>query len=160
MIMKSLAAAVLAGAVALVSTAAQAAYPAPDGELTCTTATVYVTTTFTCTIASPAGTSATLVATTGGDDPGIAGVTAVTKAIASSDTAVFTISAPSTATQIAFTGEVNGVATNAAAVTVTTEPVAPPASGGNFNLAIGAGVLLAAGATVLVVARRRSQAEA
>ena len=58
MMKKYLAAVVLAGVVALVPTAAQAAYPAPEGELTCTSATVYVTTTFTCTIASPAGTSA------------------------------------------------------------------------------------------------------
>lgn len=170
MIARTFASVALAGAVVLAPTAAFAeTYPAPEDALTCSATVVDQGQTFDCTVEGPNGASAQLQTTTSGDDATIAGtVTSAPKTIVN-NVAEFTVTAPGTAGVIGISAIINGEAVDTASINV-----AAPAGGGNGDddelartgfenagLAIGAGILLVAGATTVFVAgRRRANANA
>jgi hypothetical protein len=160
MIRRLLAVVALAAAVALTPMAAfGATYPAPESALTCNKTAVVVNSTFTCTIQGPAGESATLTATTAGANPSIAGTVSLTKVIPGTNAAVFTVTAPASATTIAFAGSVATAPTNGASVAVTS--VTLGATGANIGVALGAGSLLVLGGAALIIgSRRRSKTTA
>lgn len=149
------AAAVMAGALALTPMVAFAAYPAPSAALTCSQSTVPVSTVLTCTIAGPSGATATLTTSTTGENATIAGVASATKTIGISEIASFTVTAPSTALTIVITGFVGGVPTNGAIVGVTSGSGSLAGTGTNLDIAIGAGALLVLGGTALILGTRR-----
>lgn len=160
MIRRSLAVALLSAAVALTPTAAfGATYPAPESALTCNKTSVVVNSTFTCTIQGPEGENATLTATTPGANPSVAGTVSLTKVIPATNAAVFTVTAPASATTIAFAGSVATAPTNGASVAVTS--VTLGATGANMDVALGAAALLVLGGGALAFgARRRKRASA
>lgn len=161
MIARTFASVALAGAVVLAPTAAFAeTYPAPDDALTCSATVVDQGQTFDCTVEGPNGASAQLQTTTSGDDATIAGtVTSAPKTIVN-NVAEFTVTAPGTAGVIGISAIINGEAVDTASVSVAaaTGGTDEELSGTGFEnagLAIGAGVLLVAGATTVFVAGRR-----
>ncbi|WP_062387906.1 hypothetical protein [Demequina iriomotensis] len=171
MIVRTVATAALGTAIALAPAVAASAetYPAPEGSLTCSVTQIPVDQTFTCTITST-GDYAQLQTVFSGDDATIAG-TVTSAEVALDGTADFTVTAPSIVGTIGITGIVDGEAIDTASVEVvaedtggTTTGVAGAGGGGlsgtgfeNEGLAIGAGVLLVAGAaTVYIAARRRA----
>lgn len=167
MIARTFASVALAGAVVLAPTAAFAeTYPAPEDALTCSATVVDQGQTFDCTVEGPNGASAQLQTTTSGDDATIAGtVTSAPKTIVN-NVAEFTVTAPGTAGVIGISAIINGEAIDTASVDVVAADAAADdelSSTGfeNAGLAIGAGVLLVAGATTVFVAgRRRANANA
>jgi len=159
MIKRSLATLAVTGLALAVPVAAFAAtdYPAPPPGLTCSTTQAAPGTTFTCTITGEDGDNAQLQTTFSGADATIAGtVTSAAKTITAGE-ANFTVTAPSIEGTIGISGIINEVAFATADVDVAEE-----LSGTGFDgmpLAVGAGVLLVAGAAVVFVgARRRSAA--
>ena len=134
-------------------------YPAPEAGVTCSTTQVAPGATFTCTVTGAEDASAVLQATTScEEDATIAGtVTSAPKTITGGE-ATFTVTAPSSEDcTIAITGFIDDVSVGEATVTVAAE-----LSGTGFDgmpLAIGAGVLLVAGASVIFVAARRRNSQ-
>ncbi|WP_062304474.1 hypothetical protein [Demequina subtropica] len=172
MIVRTLATAALGTALALGPALAASAelYPAPEGALTCSATQVPVDTVFTCTVTSDTGTYAQLQTVFAGDDATIAGTVTSSEVALVDGASDFTVTAPSIVGTIGITGIVDGTAVDTASVEVVASDVAGgggttgSAGGGlsgtgfeNQGLAIGAGVLLVAGAaTVYIAARRRS----
>ncbi|WP_062516232.1 hypothetical protein [Demequina gelatinilytica] len=171
MIVRTLATAALGTALALGPALAASAelYPAPEGALTCSVTQVPVDTVFTCTVTSDTGTNAQLQTVFAGDDATIAGTVTSSEVPLVDGASDFTVTAPSIVGTIGITGIVDGTAVDTASVEVVASDVAggggTTGSGGglsgtgfeNQGLAIGAGVLLVAGAaTVYIAARRRS----
>ncbi len=160
MITRALAAVAVAGiALAVPVTASAVTYPADDATLECSATQVAPNESFECTITAEGATEAQLQATTSGENASIAGtVTSAPKDI-TSGTADFTVTAPSVEGTIGLTAIVDGVAVDeTATVTVAGDSL----SGTGFDstpLAIGAGVLLVAGAAVVFVAARRRSAQ-
>jgi len=155
MIRRALAAVAVAGiALAVPVTASAVTYPADDATLECSATQVAPNESFECTITAEGATEAQLQATTSGENASIAGtVTSAPKDI-TSGTADFTVTAPSVEGTIGLTAIVDGVAVDETATVIVSDQL----SGTGFDstpLAIGAGVLLVAGAAVVFVAARR-----
>jgi len=131
-------------------------YPAPEPTLTCDPPQTTPGGTVDCVITGEDGDEAQLQTTFSGADAGIAGtVTSDVKIIAGGE-AAFTVTAPSIEGTIGISGILNGVAFDTADVVVAEELSATGFD--SMPLAVGAGVLLVAGAAVVFVAARRRSA--
>lgn len=132
-------------------------YPVPPPGLTCSTAQAAPGSSFTCTVTGDPAADATLTTTFSGADAAIAGTVTSAPRLVGATGAVFTITAPTIEGTIGISAVVGQVSAGTADVDVAEE-----LSGTGFNgmpLAVGAGVLLVAGASVVfVAARRRSHA--
>ena len=158
MIRRTLATVAVAAAALAVPVAASATqYPAPEPGLTCTASQVAPGESADCTITGPDGAAAQLQTTFSGADAEIAGtVTSAAKTITDGE-ATFTVTAPTIEGTIGVTGIIDGVAFATASVEVAEELSSTGFD--NMGLAVGAGALLVAGASVVFVAARRRSAQ-
>jgi len=159
MIRRALAAVAVAGvALAVPVTASAVTYPADDATLECSATQVAPNESFECTITAEGGTEAQLQATTAGENASIAGtVTSAPKDI-TSGTADFTVTAPSVEGTIGLTAIVDGIVVDETATVIVTDQLSVTGFD-STPLAIGAGVLLVAGAAVVFVAARRRSSQ-
>ncbi|MDN4484179.1 hypothetical protein [Demequina lignilytica] len=164
MIRKTIAALALAGAMVLAPVAAQAApvtYPASEYTITCSVTTVAAGKTFECTVTGPNGGTLELRVTLPGGK-----VITVKPTSFTTDSATFSLTAPSELGVLGVTAVSEGSTVGTATVDVVSASTGTDsglASTGfeNTGLAIGAGALLVAGAaTVFVAARRRQMQDA
>jgi hypothetical protein len=137
-------------------------YPAPPPALTCDTAQVAPGATFNCEVTGQLNADAILTTDFPGATAEIAGTDTKTQALSTptsnvnEGTTTFSITAPTIEGDITITVSVNGESPDGVAVEVASE-----LSGTGFDsmpLAVGAGVLLVAGAAVVFVAARRRSA--
>jgi hypothetical protein len=160
MIRRTLAVGALAAIALATPTAALATdYPAQEDSLTCADAQIAPGASTTCEGAGPEGADAALQATTSGANASIAGtVTSDTKTI-SGGSASFTVTAPAEEGTIGITLLIDGEAVDTTSILVAEELSSTGFE--NTGLAVGAAVLLVAGAGAVVIgARRRSQQNA
>ena len=138
-------------------------YPAPAPALSCSTAQAAPGSTFTCTATGQLNADAILTTDFPGATAEIAGTDTKTQALSTptsnvnEGTTTFSITAPSIEGDITITLSVNQQSPDGVAVEVSSE-----LSGTGFDsmpLAVGAGVLLVAGAAVVFVAARRRSAQ-
>jgi len=131
-------------------------YPAPDQTLKCSTAQAPPSTTFTCTITGTNGDAAQLQTTFDGADAAIAGTVTSSPRTIAGGKATFTVTAPAIPGTIGISGIINQVTFDSASVDVADELSSTGFDG--MPIAVGAAVLLVAGAGIIVVgARRRSR---
>ena len=155
MIKRSLATLAVTGLAFAVPVAAFAStdYPVPPPGVTCSAAQVAPGATFTCTVTGDPVANAVLTTTFSGADATIAGTVNSAPRLVGATGAVFTVTAPT----IEGTIGISAVVGQEPAGSVEVE-VAAQLSGTGFDgtpLAVGAGVLLVAGAAVVFVAARR-----
>ncbi|MGC4175649.1 hypothetical protein [Demequina sp.] len=160
MIKRSLATVAVAGLTFAAPVAAFAGtdYPAPEAGVTCDSTQVAPNESFNCTVTGE-GTNAALQATTSGENASIdiAGTETSADNPLVDGEASFVVTAPSVEGTIGITGLIDGEAVGTADVDVAEE-----LSGTGFDsmpLAVGAGVLLVAGAAVVFVGARRRSAQ-
>jgi hypothetical protein len=146
--------AVAASALAAPAIASPSPYPVTEVGLTCSTTQVPANTTFTCTITSDGGTSATL--TTGGSEVVSGSMTKPLNGSAPNLSATFSITSGPTAGPIAITGVVDSVqATNGATVTVVLATADTGYDGAPLAIAAGSLLVAGAGAVAFGAYRRR-----
>ena len=156
MIARTFASVALAGAVVLAPTAAFAeTYPAPADSLSCSATQVEVGVEVTCTVGGPNGSEAVLQVTFPGE-----GTTTYGPVTIVDNVATFTFTAPTTVGVLGVSALIDGEAVDTATINVVAADAAADdeLSSTGFEiagLAIGAGVLLVAGATTVSGAGRR-----